>query len=87
MRAERLEVRVTPQQKSLLVKAAALRGLSLSGFVTRVCQRAAERLVEREQILKLTRKDQAALVHALLDPTPPNSALTAAATAYKERYG
>jgi uncharacterized protein (DUF1778 family) len=87
VRSQRLEARITQEQKRLFVKAAALEGRSLTDFVVSSVQEAAMRTVRDYEILRLERQDQELFVAALLDSTPPGEALRAAAQRYKERAG
>src|SRR5438270_13677753 len=74
-RQERLEARVTAEQKELLQRAAALEGRTLTDFVVRSIQRAAEQTIRRHQELVLKASESQAFVDALLNPPAPNHAL------------
>jgi uncharacterized protein (DUF1778 family) len=80
---ERLEARVTAEQKELLRRAAALRGRSLTDFVVSSAQEAAEEVVRAHQVITLGPEDSAAFVEALLAPAEPNEALRAAYERYR----
>jgi uncharacterized protein (DUF1778 family) len=82
-RSERVEARVTPEQKKLLERAAALEGRSLTDFVLSSAQAAAADAIARHELLKLAPADQDVFVEALLNPAPPNKALRAAAARYR----
>ena len=84
-RTERLEARISKEQKQLLMRAAALEGRSLSDFVIGSAQAAARETVRDHDLLVLGRQDQAAFVAALLDDAPPGERLRAAAQRYTER--
>jgi uncharacterized protein (DUF1778 family) len=75
-RDESLLVRVDKRSKSLLRKAAAARGLSVSDYVrSRVVPLARQDLIEADTgVLKLSRDDQVALWRALQNPRRPTSA-------------
>ena len=79
---ERLEARVSQEQKDLLVRAATLAGCSLTEFMVRTLQEAAERVIQDHQTITLTPRDSAAFVDALLNPPAPNDALRSAAERY-----
>lgn len=81
---ERLEARVSSEQKRLLVKAARLRGQSLSDFVVGSAQEAARQTIEDYRVITLTRRDQEAFVQALLNAPTPNATLRKAAKRYRE---
>lgn len=82
-RAERLEARVTREQKILLARAAALEGRSLTDFIVASAQDAAVETIARHELLKLSPRDQSAFVDALLNPPAPNDTLRAAAERYR----
>jgi uncharacterized protein (DUF1778 family) len=83
-RSERLEARVTPEQKQLFERAAALHGRSVSEFVVSVAQDAAMRTIHEHDVLYLSVRDSRAFVESLLDPQGPTENLRRAAAAYKE---
>lgn len=82
-KTERLEVRITPEQKDLFQRAAAIEGETLSEFVTASAQQAAELAIREHEVLKLTARESRAFVEALLHPSEPNAALRAAAAHYQ----
>jgi uncharacterized protein (DUF1778 family) len=82
-RSQRVEARVTAAQKTLLERAAALEGRSLTDFVLSSAQSAALDTIARHELLKLTSNDQETFVAALLKPPAPNRALRAAAARYR----
>lgn len=67
-RSERLEARVSNQQKQLFIRAAELQGLSLTDFVLSAISDAANQVVSEHEIIRLTRRDQIAFAEALLAP-------------------
>ncbi len=81
---ERITARITPEQKKLFRKAAAIEGRSLTDFVLRAAHDEAMRTIERQKLIILSERDQKALVSALLDPKP-NKRLEVAARKYKGR--
>ena len=72
VRGERLETRVTADQKRLIERAAALQGRTVTDFVLTSVQEAARRAIEEHQRLDLSVRDSEAFVSALLDPQPVN---------------
>lgn len=86
-RGARLEARVSSAQKSLLQRAAALSGRTLSEFVVASAQDAAARVIEQHESIRLTRAEQTAFVTALLDPPAPSPRLRRATAAYKRQLG
>ena len=76
---ERLEARITPDQKDLFKRAASLRGVTLTDFVVSSVHEAAVRTLEAVHVIEFGRHDQRAFVDALLNPEPPNQRLLRAA--------
>jgi uncharacterized protein (DUF1778 family) len=83
-RAERLEARITRDQKVILKQAAALQGRTLSDFVVHAASEAALRIVEEQRIITLTAREQTVFVEALLNPPKPGPRLRAAARQYRK---
>jgi len=86
-KAERLETRVTAEQKSLIERAAALQGRTLTDFVLTSVQEAARRAIEEHQQLQLTVRGSEAFVDALLNPGPVNDRLRDTVRRYREATG
>ena len=76
-RAQRLEIRVTPEQKSLIERAAALQGRTVTAFVLTSVQDAAQRAIEELQQLALSLRDGEACVERY---SIPSRSMTASAT-------
>jgi len=87
IRAERLETRVTADQKRLIEHAAALQGRTVTDFVLTSVQDAARRAIEDHQHLELSVRDSQAFVQALVDPQPVNERLRDTVRRYRERTG
>jgi uncharacterized protein (DUF1778 family) len=66
----RLAARLTPQQKELIERAAALQGMTLTEFVVQSVQMAAETVVRNRSLVELSARDSLALAEALLNPRP-----------------
>jgi uncharacterized protein (DUF1778 family) len=73
--SERLEARVTADEKELLQEAAAAKGLTLTAFVTSSAREAAIKVLREQHVIELGRKDQRAFAQAMLDPDAPNERL------------
>jgi uncharacterized protein (DUF1778 family) len=86
-RAERLEARVTAEQKALVEHAAALQGRTVTDFVLTSIQDAARRAIEDHQRLDLSLKDRRAFVDALLHPRPVNDRLRDTVRRYRDMTG
>ena len=72
---ERLETRVTYEQKQLIERAAKLEGRSITDFVLAATQAAARQVIQEHEVLRLTTKDREVFVSALLNPPEPNAKL------------
>jgi len=82
LRNTRLEARVSPVQKALFQRAAALTGRTLSDLVVYSTQEAASRIVREHDVIGLAQEDQRTFVTALLNPPPIQSRLQQAAKQY-----
>ena len=78
----RIEARVSPKQKELFERAAAIEGVTLTDFAISSMQRAAARVVQEHTIMELSVRNQRAFVEALQNPPEPNEVLREAARAY-----
>lgn len=79
---ERLEARITPAQKRLIERAAALRGTSVTEFVVASAQEAATNTLKDFDILQLRDQAREVFINAVLNPPAPNDAARAAAVRY-----
>lgn len=86
-RAERLEARVTPEQKRLIERAAALQGRTVTDFVLSSVQDAARRAIDDHQRLDLSMRDSEAFVDALLNPQPVGDRLRETIRRYRNATG
>lgn len=84
---ERLEARISPEQKALFQRAAELTGRSLTDFVVSSAQAAAEETIRSHEVITLSVRDSVAFVEALLSPPEPNEHLRAAARRYRAFIG
>lgn len=84
-RAERLEARVSREQKELFVRAAELQGRSLTDFLVASAQEAAIETVRTQNALRLSERDRQTFVSALLASPAPAKRLEQAAKRYRER--
>lgn len=84
---ERLEARVTPDQKRLIERAAELRGSTVTDFVVVSAQQAAADTIRDFETLVLRDQARDVFINAILNPRPPNDAARAAAQRYKTEMG
>ena len=82
LRYDRLEARVTPELKELLVDAATLRGVTLSDFLINSAHDAAVQTVAQHKIIRLNREASIQFANALLRPPKTISRRRAAAQRY-----
>jgi len=86
-RAERLDARVTREEKEMIETAASLRGTSASDFVRMATREAALKTIREHEVLRLEGEAKRVFVEALLNPPKPNDNLIAAARRYKKVIG
>ncbi|MER8863600.1 DUF1778 domain-containing protein [Mesorhizobium sp. M0751] len=82
-RTARLEARISPDILDVVKRAAEIQGRSVSDFVVAAAQEAAQRTIESTTIMRISVKDQRAMMEAILNPPEPNEALRKAADAHK----
>jgi uncharacterized protein (DUF1778 family) len=78
-RRDRLVVRVSANQKALVLKAAALTGRRLTDLVLSSAQAAAEDVIGKHRTIELTSRETEAFLAVLESPPEPNDRLRAAA--------
>lgn len=82
--SERLEARISIEEKSFLKHAADLVGRSLTDFVVSSAYEAAIRVIKEHEQIKLSIKDRDTFINALQNAPAPSRALVAAAKKYKK---
>jgi uncharacterized protein (DUF1778 family) len=83
----RLEVRVPSDQKDFFQRAAALAGQTLSEFVIDSTQKAAAKVVQEQELIRLSRAEQIVFVSALLSSSEPGGRLRHAGESYRQKSG
>lgn len=86
-RQERLEARVTKEQKDRLIQAAALAGRSLTDFIVSSADERARELIREHEVMRLSAVDSEAFAEALLADAEPGDRLQAAARDYRRKTG
>ncbi len=71
----RLEARVDPEVYTFIKRAAAIKGQTITAFVTSAAQEAANETIRAAEIVRLAVEDQKNFAQALLNPPEPNEAL------------
>jgi uncharacterized protein (DUF1778 family) len=78
---KRMNLRVRPEQKAALMRAAALRNTDLTDFVLRPALREARRVIEEAERIALSERDSLMVLELLENPPAPNARLRAAIAA------
>ncbi len=78
-RSERLDARVTREEKETIETAAHLRGTSVTDFLRMCVKEAALRTIREHEVLALAQNSRQRFVEALLSPPKPNEKALAAA--------
>lgn len=81
----RITARVSQSVQEKLQAAADLQGATLNQFVVQSALEKAERIIDRETTISLTRADAAMLLTMLENPSKPNAALLNALGRYKNK--
>jgi uncharacterized protein (DUF1778 family) len=87
LRNERLEARVSSEQKKLFQKAAELQGRTLTDFVIASVHEAAIRAFDDMKAIRLNEQESRAFAEALLNPRDPTPKLREAARRYGDLAG
>jgi len=77
----RMNLRVRPEQKATLLRAAALKQTDLTDFVLQPALREAEAIIAAADQLTLSERDSLLVLDLLENPPPANARLRAAAAA------
>lgn len=79
--SKRMHLRISPEAKARLVRAAALRNTDLTNFVTQTALREADAIIEANEVIQLSARDHAQVMALLEQPPRPNARLKAAIAA------
>lgn len=78
-RTARIEARIAPDALAIVKRAAEIQGRSVSDFVVAAAREAAERTIEKTEIIRLSVDGQRAFAEAILNPPEPSVGLRKAA--------
>ena len=78
---KRMDLRVKPEQKAALLRAAALRNTDLTDFVLQSALREANTVIEEAERIVLSKRDSLRVLSLLENPPAPNARLLAAIAA------
>ena len=81
---KRMNLRVRPEQKATLMRAAALKNTDLTDFVLRLALREAKAVIEEAEQVNLSERDTRLWLELLDKPPKPNRRLIAAIRALPE---
>jgi uncharacterized protein (DUF1778 family) len=82
---KRLTTRITPHVQEKLQMAADLMGATLNQFVVQAAMEKAEKVIDSEERITLTRRESLRLMELLENPPPRNEKLQKLMAKYKER--
>lgn len=86
-RSQRLDARVTLEEKEIIETAARLRGTSITDFLVMSAKEAAVRTIRESEVLILAGRSRKIFVEALLNPPNPSEKALAAAKRFKREIG
>lgn len=81
---ERVTARISEEVKLLLTQAAELSGATLNQFLVQAALEKAQRMIEQENIIRLSMQDSVWFFNALDNPPKPNAKLLQAVAAHKQ---
>ena len=76
--SDHLQIKITPELYSLLDCAAALEDCAVNEFSITALTQAARAVVQKGNVIRLTKRAQEAFARSLIAPPPPNAALVRA---------
>lgn len=81
----RLQIRVEPEVKARLARAAALQQMDLTQFVTQTALREADAVIAQAETFKVSTRDFTRILELLDNPPAPNARLKAAIAALSNK--
>lgn len=84
LKSERIEARVTAEQKAIIQRAAELQGRTITDFIVSVLHDTAERTIREYEIINLTNRERELFVDAMLNSPKANEKFLAHAKFYKQ---
>ena len=82
---DRMSMRVRAEEKTMLLRAAALENTDLTDFVLQHALRRAKAVIEEAEHLRLSERDSLRVLNVLENPPRPNAKLRAAARALPKK--
>ncbi len=81
---KRVTARISEEVKLLLTQAAELSGATLNQFLVQAALEKAQRMIEQENIIRLSMQDSVWFFNALDNPPKPNAKLLQAVAAHRQ---
>jgi uncharacterized protein (DUF1778 family) len=81
---ERITARISEEVKQLLAQAAELSGATLNQFLVQAALEKAQRMIEQENIIRLSRRNAEWFFNVLENPPKPNAKLLQAVAVHKQ---
>lgn len=81
----RMSLRIPPEEKTILLRAAALKHTDLTDFVRQHSLQAAREVIAEAERLELSGRDSLRVLELLQDPPKPNAKLLHAAKSLRKR--
>lgn len=78
---KRMQLRIRPEQKATLMRAAALRNTTLTDFIFQIAMREAKNVIEEAERIRLSERDSLLVLDLLENPPAPNAKLRGAIAA------
>lgn len=86
VRTARIEARFAPDTLTIVKRAAELQGRSVSDFVVAAARDAAERTIEKTDIIRLSVAGQRAFAEAMLNPPDRSAGIEKAAAVHRRLF-
>jgi len=79
----RLAIRLKPEEKAVLMRAAALERTNLTAFILNTAMQAAQKTIAKSEVVRLSARDSLMVLDLLESPPEPNDKLIVAARALR----
>lgn len=78
---KRIQFRIQPEKKAMLMRAAAIRNTTLTDFIFQIALREAKIVIEEAERMRLSERDSLLVLDLLENPPAPNAKLRGAIAA------
>jgi uncharacterized protein (DUF1778 family) len=86
-RSARIEARITPENLTVIKRAAEIQGRSVSDFIVAAAQEAAHRAIEKAHLIRLTVEQHRQFMEAINNPPPLTPAMERAIERHRRLIG